>query len=264
MRHRHVAAIGALLAVTSPALLAQQRSGPAVFKGIVTANHGDVRVDDAELRFEEANRSVRTARDGSFVLDNLPAGTYRVNLRRPGFSPISGSVKLAPGDTVDWRFDMIPDRVELTKVEVTAPDSRVELKDFHRRQETTIGKFLTEKEIAATGGQNLGNIVIGRIPGFSVVQHPTGMGTALAARRYGGVGTCYSAVYINGDLFYSSEKSAMPTPPSLEDFNLQEIAAIEFYRASEVPPELQFRAGPCGVVMLWMQIRNRKKSDDDR
>ena len=254
----------AVLATLGPGVapLCAQKPGSAVFRGTVTGNHGQMIVDGAEITFEEAKLSVRTTADGKFSVSGLAPGEYKVNVRHPGFGPITGKVNLAANDTVNWHFDMVLENVELSRVNVIATDDRVQLRDFTRRRETTNGKFLTEKEIGESGGRNLGNIIIGRIPGFSVVQHPNGSGTALTGRRTGvpdasGRNGCYSAIWVNGDLFYSSEKSAMPVP-ALEDFNLQEIAGAEFYRASEVPPELQFRSGNCGVVMLWMQIRSRR------
>lgn len=242
-----------------------QQVATAVFRGVVTGNHGQVVIDGAEVTFEEARRSARTAPDGNFLLNGLAPGEYHVNVRRLGYGPITGKVTLSANDTVSWHFDMVPENVELSRVNVTAPDDRVQLREFTRRRETTNGRFLTEKEITESGGRNLGNLVLSKIPGFQVVQHPNGAGTALAARRTSipdasGRNGCYTAIWVNGDLFYSSEKSAMPVP-ALEDFNLQEIAAAEFYRASEVPPELQFRSGNCGVAMLWMQIRNRRPRD---
>ena len=242
-----------------------QPAGTAVFRGVVTGNHGQLIVDGAEITFEEAKRSVRSGEDGKFQIGGLAPGQYRVNVRHPGYGPITGKVTLAANDTINWRFDMVLENVELSRVNVLAADERVQLRDFTRRRETTGGKFLTEKEIAESGGRNLGNLVLSKIPGFAVVQHPNGSGTALASRRTSvtdasGRNGCFTAIWVNGDLFYSPEKSAMPVP-ALEDFNLQEIAAAEFYRTSEVPPELQYRSGSCGVAMLWMQIRNRRPHD---
>jgi hypothetical protein len=252
--------------VAGASFLGAQQPLPAAFRGVVTANKGQAVVDGAEITFDEAKRSVRSGADGRFLIDGLAAARYHVTVRRIGFGPISGIVTLVPGDTVTWRFDMVVEQVQLSTVDITTEDGRVQLREFVRRREMTNGRFLTDREIAATGGQNLGNIILSKVPGFQVVQHPTGMGTVLVAGRNArpdgsGRNGCYTAIWVNGDLYYSSEKSAMPTPPSLEDFNLADIAAAEFYRASEVPPELQFRSGSCGVAVLWMQVRRRRPHD---
>jgi hypothetical protein len=259
-RHALVSGPAILFLAVTP--VRGQQPGSATFRGVITGNHGQLVVDGAEVSFEEAKRSVRSAPDGKFTLAGLAPGEYHVTVRHPGFGPINGKVVLAANDTIDWHFDMLLENVELSKVNIIGTDDRVQLRAFTRRRESTNGRFLTEKDIADAGGQNLANLVLAKIPGFQIVQHPNGTGSALTARRSGvpdasGRNGCYTAIWVNGDLFYSSEKSAMPVP-ALEDFNLKEIAAAEFYRTSEVPPELQFRSGNCGVVMLWMQIRNRR------
>jgi len=240
--------------------LGAQQPLPAVFRGVVTANKGQAVVEGAEITFEEAKLTARSGPDGKFQIEGLSAAEYHVTIRRLGYGPITGTVKLSPGDTVTWRFDMVGNNVTLSQVDITAEDGRIQLREFARRRESSNGHFLTERELQATGAFNLGNIIGSKVPGFQALPHPTGMGTVLATRRTGN-SACYSAIYINGDLYYSSEKAAMPTPPSLEDFNLDEIAAVEFYRPSEVPPELQFRSGNCGVAVLWMQIRRRRPHD---
>ncbi len=240
--------------------LAAQQPLPALFRGVVTANKGQTVVDGAEITFDEAGRSVRSGNDGRFAIDGLPPARYHVTVRRIGFGLISGIVTLAPGDTVTWRFDMVIEQTDLSTVDITTEDGRVQLREFARRRASTNGRFLTDVDLKATGAFNLGNIIGSKAPGFQALPHPTGMGTVLATRRTGS-SACYSAIYINGDLYYSSEKATMPTPPSLEDFNLDEIAALEFYRPSEVPPELQLRSGNCGVAVLWMQVRRRRPRD---
>jgi hypothetical protein len=246
------------------AALDAQEPGRALFRGMVTTDHGQLPVAGAEIEFREAARSVRAGSDGRFAVGALPAGTYTVLVRRPGYRPITGTVKLAATDTIDWKFDMIATPgTELAPVEVTVnPDSaRTGLRDFERRRRTTSGKFLTESDIGRIGSTNLANVIRTKVSGFDLVTHPSGSGTALASRRSGapssyGLNNCYTAVWLNGQLFY--QPSAYEPPPRLEDFRLEEVAGIEFYRVSEVPPELQFRSGNCGAIVLWTLIPKRK------
>lgn len=252
-------------AAAAPFLAAQQPL-PAVFRGMVTADKGRIVVDGAEIAFDEAKRSVRSGADGRFAIDGLAAARYHVTVRRIGFGPISGIVTLTAGDTITWRFDMVVEQVQLSTVDITTEEGLVQLREFVRRRESTNGHFLTDTEIRATGGFNLGNIILSKVPGFQIAPHPTGLGKVLVAGRNAipdgsGRNSCYSAIWVNGDLYYSSEKGATSAPPSLEDFNLADIAAAEFYRVSEVPPELQFRSGNCGVAVLWMQVRRRRPHD---
>jgi hypothetical protein len=240
-----------------------QPSGQAVFRGRVTTNLGTEPLVDAEIVFREASRSARSGPDGRFIFSGLAAGEYNVIVRHPGFAPITGKVRLAAGDTITYPspFDLVREKQELMPVEIRGRADFPQLRAFETRRATTNGRFLTAADIHKTGSVSLASIILTKIPGFQVVQHPSGSGSALASRRGGvpdasGRNSCYTAVWLNGQLFYSPEKSAVPVP-HLEDFELEEIGALEFYRTSEVPPELQFQSGNCGVIVLWTQIRRR-------
>src|SRR5690242_14551485 len=47
-----------------------------------------------------APRTVQTQADGSYVVQNLPPGTYHVQVSFPGFSPFDKPVTLAAGASV--------------------------------------------------------------------------------------------------------------------------------------------------------------------
>lgn len=252
----------ALLALAVDALVAQQ-APTAVFRGIVTSDLGQRPVGGAEIAFKNIERLVRSGSDGHFLFTALPAGKFTVTVRRPGYRPIDGTVTLAATDTIDWQFDMVAAAgTELSPVEVhvNADSARPGLREFERRRQSTSGHFITEGEILRIGSTNLANIIRTKVSGFDLTRHPSGSGTALAARRTGvatrGVNDCYTAVWMNGQLFFAPTRG--DDPPRLEDINLQELAAVELYRVSEVPPELNFRSGNCGVMVLWTMIARRK------
>jgi hypothetical protein len=242
--------------------LAAQPVGHAVFRGVVTTDLGQRPVADVEVTFKEPGRVVRSGKDGQFTVAAIAAGTFKVALRHPGYRPIDGTVTLADADTIDWHFDMVAAGAELSPVEVrvNADSARPGLREFERRRHTTSGRFLTESDIQRAGSTNLANVIRTKIPGFDLVRHPSGSGTALAARRSGtpnrGVNDCYTAVWLNGQLFF--EPSKYDQPPRLEDINLQDLAGAEFYKVSEVPPELGFRSGNCGAMVIWNLVARRK------
>ncbi|HVT39115.1 MAG TPA: carboxypeptidase-like regulatory domain-containing protein [Gemmatimonadaceae bacterium] len=239
-----------------------QPAGRAVFRGLVTTELGQTPVADVEVSFKEPARSVRSGKDGQFIVAGLSAGTFKVSLRHPGYRPIDGTVTLADADTIDWHFDMVIAGAELAPVEVrvNADSARPGLREFERRRHTTSGRFLTESDIKRIAGTNLANIIRTKVPGFDLVRHPSGSGTALAARRTGtpsrGMNECYTAVWMNGQLFFEPNK--YDQPPRLEDINLQDLAGAEFYKVSEVPPELGFRSGNCGAMVIWNMVARRK------
>jgi hypothetical protein len=242
--------------------LAGQAAGHAVFRGLVTTELGQRPVADVEVTFKEPGRVVRSGKDGQFTVAAVAAGTFKVTLRHPGYRPIDGTVTLADADTIDWHFDMVAAGADLTPVEVrvNADSARPGLREFERRRHTTSGRFLTESDIQRMASTNLASIIRTKISGFDLVRHPSGSGTALAAHRGGtpsrGINDCYTAVWMNGQLFFAPNK--YDQPPRLEDINLQDLAGAEFYKVSEVPPELGFRSGNCGAMVIWNLVARRK------
>lgn len=63
-------------------------------------------------------REISTDADGRFVLANLPPGSFQVTVSHEGFTPVTGSVRLAPeANTADATFTLHPaasDAVEVT------------------------------------------------------------------------------------------------------------------------------------------------------
>lgn len=255
--------VAALLAVAA-SLAPAQDAGRAVFRGVVTTARGQARVSGAEVLFQELGRAARTNDDGTFVLGGISAGVYNVIVRRAGFKPITGTVRLADADTIDYRFDLVAQDAKLPPVEVRDTAASPALREFDRRRRTTGGEFLTQDQIRQTGSESLTSVIRTRISGFQLVPHPSGFGTAIASGhkpmsyRGGGGNDCYCQVWWNGQIFWHDSPIASDYPPRLEDFNLQEIAAMEFYRgSSEIPPEFTMYSSSCGVVVIWTQVVRR-------
>jgi hypothetical protein len=126
--------------------------------------------------------------------------------------------------------------------------------DYH----SVRGVHLRGQEVSEAG-------VLGRIGGFEVVPLAQG-GHAIATRRTGVslssrmVGnTCFAQVWLDGQLIFSTKAGVAGTPPRLEDFDLDKISGIEFYKSSSVPPELNGPGGECGTVAIWMAVPRPRK-----
>ena len=262
-RAHHLRVVVPLLCAWTAALA--QEAGHSVFKGVVTTNAGNQPLSGVEVNFKEANRSVRSGDDGRFVVAGLAAGKYNVTVRRPGFRPLTGDVTLGAADTIDYKFNMLSEVTGLSAVEVVDTSVPPQLREFDRRRRTTGGSFLTQADLSRTGSQNLANIIRTKVSGFDLVRHPSGSGTALASKHKGitsfapqGMNDCYAQIWLNGQIFWGASVIKDDYPPRLEDFNIQEISAIEFYRGGgEVPPELNMRGSNCGVAMIWTQVVRR-------
>ncbi|MGH7668982.1 MAG: carboxypeptidase-like regulatory domain-containing protein [Gemmatimonadaceae bacterium] len=77
----------------------------ASFRGRVTDSIGTA-LDGVEVSVVEAHLTARTESAGTFAIRNIPAGTYHMVLRLPGFGPIAGTGRFADGDSIDMNFRM--------------------------------------------------------------------------------------------------------------------------------------------------------------
>jgi hypothetical protein len=253
------------LLVAPCATLAAQGSPRSALRGRLTADSGRTIVADAEVVVPEASRTTHSDSAGRFFLGALSRGTYTVRIRHPAWQPVQGRVTITDVDTVEMNVAMVPLGVALPEVEIRGRAIPPGLRDFERRRATTAGKFLTAEEIRGSGAQSLTSLVLGRIGGFEVVPLAQG-GHAIATRRTGVslssrmVGnTCFAQVWLDGQLIFSTKAGVAGTPPRLEDFDLDKISGIEFYKSSSVPPELNGPGGECGTVAIWMAVPRPRK-----
>jgi hypothetical protein len=65
-------------------------------------------VADAAVSLAEANRSTSTSADGSFALDDVPAGEYTLNVLHEAFEIGNRTVTVTADDTVDLLVTLIP------------------------------------------------------------------------------------------------------------------------------------------------------------
>ncbi|HJU72647.1 MAG TPA: carboxypeptidase-like regulatory domain-containing protein [Gemmatimonadaceae bacterium] len=258
-----------LLGCACPLLAPAQAAQQASIRGQVNADSSGTPVSGAEVSVVEISRTVRSSAAGEFAFDDLQPGLYLLRVRYPGFTPLEDTVRAVAGETVRVRYRITRIAVALTPVTVVA-DSVVELSalmaDFRRRRETANGKFLTAAEIRKIGSQSLVSLVRGHVGGFDLVRHPSGMGTAFASRRAAAPKSfergarpgneCYSSVWINGQLIYTSSPGKLQDPPRIEDFDVTHLNGLEFYRsAAETPLEFNAMTAACGTVVIWMDLR---------
>jgi hypothetical protein len=71
-----------------------------------------VRIDlpqrDAEVYVDGYFAGIVDDYDGAFQQLNLEAGPHRIEVRAPGFTPISFEVNIAPGRTITYRTQLRP------------------------------------------------------------------------------------------------------------------------------------------------------------
>ncbi len=240
----------------------------AVFHGRVTDSVG-VAIEGAQVVLREAGLSARTDSTGAFTIRRIPPGTYHVTLRRPGFGPISGTARFAPGDSVNFRFRMRRLVASLDTVRIdTSGMTSIWQAGFERRRADGFGTFLTSTDLDPRAGTPLGDIIKSKVSGLELVRwsgrlsaygthtpkFPCGppFGNPCAGANGGWPDACYMQVFVDGTqrFYYAADNSHEPF--DLNSFKPGEIAAIEVYvSAAETPLQFSGPGAACGTIVLW-------------
>jgi hypothetical protein len=209
-------------------------TGTASVSGIVRGDGGRP-LDDVEIRVVNARPIARTGPDGRFTLNNLPAGTQLLAVRRIGYLIGDVAVELRPDRTK--RQDVLLRRVvSLDSIRVVARRSR--WADFEwRRKNNPSGRFLTANDLAKRRATELAS-VIQHVGGFTIVGFgPNAQAFSTAAKA--GRPNCREAnVVIDG----VDQATVNMVPP-------HDIAALEVYAEAAGAPG-QYRA-ECGLILIW-------------
>ncbi len=267
-RHRLCIQLCVALALTAEApALAAQDAARATIHGRVTTDSGQRLLAGVEILVEGSAAAVRSGQDGRFILSASVAGPVMVLVRHPGFRPLRDSIHVEGSAAVERNFDLVPLATKLAGVEVREEGglTNAAFRDFDRRRKGT-GKFLVQADIERIGTKSLESLIRGHIGGFSLVRLPNG-GVAVAgkrrnelsltnrpAREPGLPDRCYAEVFVNGQRFYAYQ-SPPSMPPRLDDFDLERIVALEFYRGpAETPTEFSGPSAACGTIAIWTHV----------
>ena len=142
-------AASAIAFVLLSAIGASAQTGASI-SGKVTRDTGEA-MGGAAIVVEELKREVRTAEDGTYVIDNVPPGTYHVSVRAEGYSTRRTEVKVTPqGATLDLVVELDLHFAEVVSVSPNArpqfesyqPTSVLAGQDLQKQLEATIGATL--------------------------------------------------------------------------------------------------------------------------
>jgi len=169
---------------TGPDAPTQPAAPTERFGGVVLTDTGEVPLAGAQVTItsKDSPSVVTTSADGAFTFGDLPAGTYRVSIRAPGFQPLDVDEELAADEEVRVKYRLV---TEGDGLEVTIRGDRPP------REVTK--RTLTKREIDRIPGTN-GDALrsIQNLPG---VARPPGIAGILLVR---GSGPAETQTFIDG------------------------------------------------------------------
>jgi len=247
----------------------------AVFTGVVVADSTHTPIPLAEVAFPELNKSETTNPHGEFRISGIPAGEYRISVRRIGYGAADAKLAFKGNETVERRV-VLGRAVTLEPVKVVATARDMMRASFDENKAVGLGHFMTRDQIEKYDGMELATllstisstaIAYGKAHNWISSRRrpppPLCLLDYLACMRAHGFHIpdefegqqglpieCWALVWVDGVL-----QNGMHDPT--EPFDLKEVAPfgvdkLEFYANDlEAPLKYQRRGSQCGVLVIW-------------
>ena len=195
--------------------------------------------------------SFRTLSDprGRFTLTGLEPGPVELRFQRLGYAPLTTTLTVPAGKTVEVYVSMSFRPIELEPIVVRVGSGYLERSGFYRRARNAWGSRFTRHDIDLIDPHYVSDL-LSRAPGVMVQQGLRGAEVVSRRRIDTGDGTpCHLLPFLDG------------VPMFDWDFDLvlpSDIDGVEVYQGSSAP--IQYRniiepdgTYPCGVVLIWTQ-----------
>ena len=238
----------------------------SAFVGVVVADSTHAPIPLAEVSLPELNKTETTDSRGEFRILGIPAGEYRVSVRRIGYGAADTRLAFNGRETIERRV-VLGRAITLEAVQVTATAYDRIRESFEENRRIGLGHFMTRNDVAKYDGMQLAS-VLQQIPTAGVTN---GNGHSWVATRFAhpslsGLGVyhptymeklqgmpdnvCWAHVYVDGVLQNGMKEPAEPF--DLTQIPPERVEAIEFYAsAAETPAKYARMGSQCGVVVIW-------------
>lgn len=227
--------LAALAGAALPAAAQDRPDGTTAIAGVVR-DSGGLPVPGAEIRVIVGPRSdapafgwvARADTTGAYRIGGLRPGAFFLRVRRLGYAPAQTSVTVAAGErrAVDVVLASLP--ATLARVEVRAKSGysaidELNLRDFQRRRRQGSGVFLSRDDLQRrfSGAGDVATVVRAVGAGSGGCQ-PNGTGAETAT------GVPATQLVVNGDFWRTNLRYG--------NVSIDEVDAIEIYRANSLPP----------------------------
>lgn len=237
---------------------AQEADGEGAEAGDTTAVlYGTVReagtgrpLEDAEVRIAGRGRSTLTDSTGAYRLRGLEPGEDSVTVEYLSGRARTEYVWLGAGMVTRLDVELRPEAVEVAELQVEVEGIRDRrMREIRERERRFSGQVLTREELEEASPTRTTD-ALRRIPGVRVRYVPPRQRGAFTPAYVvtlrgaaGFSGRCRPQVYLDG-----SPVSGI----SVNDFQPEEIMALEVYHAGEAPARFKSMRG-CGAVAIWLR-----------
>ena len=216
--------------------------GDVRLSGVVVAGLGGQPIANALVGIVGGSQT-RTNQRGEWTLGDAPAGTRMLEVRAVGYYPERRPVNAVAG-APPVRVALSTLRAMLDTVRIVAARVRGrDIRGFIDRSRSGMGRYLTQEDISRRGALVTSDL-FRSVAGLQVERTPLG-DTQLTMRSNFG-DDCVPNFFLDGQHMRNL---------SADDINgfvdPREIAGIEVYAGTEVPPQFQSGLSGCGSIVIW-------------
>jgi hypothetical protein len=262
MRALVVAALCAFCAIFS--LPAHAQTG--TFLGTVARDSMDNAVGNAEVALPQLNLKTTTNYMGEFRLGQIPPGRYAVTVKAVGFQPLTDSITVKAGATVDGDIILTALPVDLAAAHTTATETQHRLpsgiQELEDRRKLHMGGFFVTDSMLRANDERKITYMLAMAPRIEQVLSQMGSGIYIAVPGAPPVeyktdgtfppGRCYANIYLNGAPYWLGPPSPTNPPPDFNAMWAREYSGIEYYASSSsIPSQYNATRWGCGVLLLW-------------
>ena len=223
MRHLKSAVLAVTMLVMSSATAHAQ-----VITGSVTDSQTGVAVPATQVFISELNLGSLSEGNGSYTINDVPAGTHTVSVQRLGYRPIEQTVTVAGGQTVQLDFELETEALALDAVVVTGTAGGSQVRAIGNLVERVgVPDLAVEAPV-----QTVEDVLTGRIPGVMLLGQPNSAGDGAQIRIRGNASIGIPGdpiVYIDGVRMVSDRGFVQrySAASRLNDINPADIESIE-------------------------------------
>jgi len=181
-----------------------------------------------------------TNRNGRFLFQGVPAGTYRLTVNLLGYTTLWETISVSGQTNLQVILTLSVEPIELDPIHVLARRQlRGPMAEFERRRRRGLGTHFTREEIEARSPYAITDL-LRTVPGVRVT--PVGQfGEQIVRLR----GNCRPLVIVDGIRTSIDRDIDHILPPS-------DVEAVEVYKGAELPARLG--NNPCGAIVFWTRV----------
>lgn len=217
--------IGLVLFTPSVRLFAQQSGTNGSVTGTVADGGTGKYLEGAEVVLQGTNLEATTERDGSFTLNNVPPGAYKVIVNYPGSATASEPVMVTAGQVARVPVKLNAEILTLAAVKVTGTKEGMS-------QAIALQKIAINTKIVAAGDQ-YGDIAEGNaaeylkfLPGVGV-DYNANDARAVTLR---GLNTAFTNVSLDGNPLASASSGNLNRRFEFEQVAINNVETVEVYK----------------------------------